>query len=62
MMMSCKQMTCLMSQQLDRNLSVSERMALRFHLMMCSGCRNFEMNMMFLRRVCQQVSGTSVSE
>ena len=47
----CKRMTELMSQQLDRPLSVSERVGLRFHLMMCAGCRNFERNMAHLRQL-----------
>jgi predicted anti-sigma-YlaC factor YlaD len=49
-------MTYLMSQQLDRELSARERMVLRLHVMMCSGCRNFEDNMAFLRQVCGQAS------
>jgi predicted anti-sigma-YlaC factor YlaD len=61
-MMSCKQMTYLMSQQLDRELSARERMALRLHVMMCSGCRNLEDNMAFLRQVCGQASEAPVSD
>ncbi|MEC4717623.1 zf-HC2 domain-containing protein [Noviherbaspirillum sp. CPCC 100848] len=58
-MMSCRKATTLMSQQLDRPLGGTERMALQFHLMMCSGCTNFNKNMMFLRAVCGQASGKS---
>lgn len=58
-MMSCKKETYLMSQQLDRPLGRTERMALRLHLMMCTGCTNFNKNMMFLRTVCGQASGKS---
>jgi len=38
-MQSCKRATELMSQQLDRELSTSERLGLRMHLMMCRHCR-----------------------
>jgi predicted anti-sigma-YlaC factor YlaD len=56
-MNSCRKMTELMSQQLDRPLSVSERLSLRFHLMMCRGCRNFSRNMTQLRQVFINVRG-----
>ncbi len=39
-MQSCKRATELMSQQLDRELSTSEKMGLKMHLMMCKSCRN----------------------
>lgn len=54
MMMSCRKATHLMSQELDRELSRTERMALRFHVFMCSGCTNFRQNMAFLRRACSR--------
>lgn len=38
-MQSCKRATELMSQQLDRELTTSERLGLRMHLMMCRHCR-----------------------
>jgi predicted anti-sigma-YlaC factor YlaD len=47
----CRKMTELISQRLDRRLSVTERFSLRFHLMMCKGCRNFSRNMASLREV-----------
>lgn len=57
MMMSCKQMTYLISQQLDRKLTTSERIALRLHTMMCTGCRNFDDNTAFLRKVSLRATG-----
>lgn len=56
-MMSCKQVTHLISEQLDRELSRRERMGMKFHLMMCTGCSNFRNNMRFLRKVCQDLAG-----
>lgn len=55
-MMSCKQVTHLISEQLDRELSRRERMAMKFHLMMCTGCSNFRNNMHFLRKVCHDLA------
>ncbi len=53
-MMNCKQATQLMSQELDRTLRWRERVALRMHVLMCSGCANFRKQMAFLRKVCRQ--------
>ena len=55
--MSCKQVTHLISEQLDRELSRREQMAMTFHLMMCTGCSNFRNNMRFLRKACQGLAG-----
>lgn len=41
-MMNCNTATSLISQSRERELTFSERMKLRFHVGMCSGCRNFE--------------------
>jgi hypothetical protein len=51
MMMNCKQATALMSQQMERPLTLKERMALKFHTMMCSGCSNFDHQMHDLRQI-----------
>lgn len=52
-MMSCKQMTELISQSLDRELNARERISLTFHLLMCDGCTNFRDNLQFLHKACQ---------
>lgn len=61
-MMSCKQTTHLLSQQMDRELSVKERVALKFHLMMCTSCTNFKNNMRFLRKTCEHIVSDVKSE
>lgn len=55
-MLTCKKATQLMSQQLDRPLSRMETLSLRFHLLMCHGCRNFEDQMAFLRNACKRAA------
>ena len=50
-MMNCKQATRLMSEALDRPLSLSENMSLKLHVMMCTGCRNFGQHMHSLRKI-----------
>lgn len=50
-MLSCQEATRLMSQKLDRKLALVEVMNLRFHLMMCKGCRHFDQHMLSLRQI-----------
>lgn len=37
-MLSCKEATKLVSENLDRGLSLWRRLGLRFHVFMCKGC------------------------
>lgn len=50
-MLSCKEATRLCSESLDRALDLRERLTLRMHLMMCSGCTNYNQQMAWLRRI-----------
>ena len=52
MMPSCKEVSRLVSMGLD----FGERVALRVHFLMCKGCRNFEAQMMLLRRAMRDLS------
>jgi len=47
-MMNCQQATQLISQAQERQLSLSEKVSLKVHLMMCSGCKNFSLQIPFL--------------
>ena len=59
MMLSCKDVTRLVSQGLDRRLGFGEWLRLRLHLAICDGCANFRKQMDFLRRAVQRLgSGT----
>lgn len=49
-MISCKHATELMSQDLDRQLSRSERLRLRLHLLFCIGCRRTREQFRFMRQ------------
>lgn len=55
MMLSCKEVTRLASQGLDRDLGLGERVALRVHLAICAGCSNFERQMKILREAVQRL-------
>ena len=43
-MMSCREATRLLSERQERRLSLRERLALGFHLLICHLCRKFGRN------------------
>ncbi len=47
---SCKEVSHLVSQGLDRRLGFADRVRLRVHLAICEGCTNFKRQMEFLRK------------
>ncbi|MDD5028731.1 MAG: zf-HC2 domain-containing protein [Rhodoferax sp.] len=46
--MNCQQATRLISESQEHDLSWSKKVALKMHLMMCSGCKNFSLQIPFL--------------
>ena len=54
-MLSCREATRLVSQGLDRELALGERIALRVHLAICTGCRNVDRQLSFLRRAIRRL-------
>ena len=53
-MLSCKEVTQLLSESQDRQLSLSEKMQVEMHLAICTGCKNFKRQMSFLREACKR--------
>jgi hypothetical protein len=61
-MLSCEEVTELCSQELERDLLLQERLPLRMHLLMCSGCSNFRKQMSLMRVAMRRyASGDAVS-
>ncbi len=48
-MISCQEATRLMSEAKDRPLGTKEKLALKMHLTICTGCRNFDKQINFIR-------------
>ena len=48
-MLTCKQASQLISQSLDHPLSLSNRIKLRFHLLICGACSRFKKQLEQLR-------------
>lgn len=49
-MISCKEATRLASVQMERKLSLQERLQFRMHLAICAGCRRAEKQFAFMRQ------------
>ncbi|HZS69154.1 MAG TPA: zf-HC2 domain-containing protein [Burkholderiales bacterium] len=55
MKLSCKEASRLLSQSMDREMSVGELARLRLHLMLCDACRNFERQLKQLRHAVMRL-------
>lgn len=53
-MKNCKEVTELLSQSIDRRLSLFEWMQLRMHLLMCDACSRFKRQVEFLHAVARE--------
>jgi Putative zinc-finger len=55
-MIDCKQASQLISQSLDRRLSLRERLSLRLHTFICEYCRRFGQQLNTLRVALKRMS------
>lgn len=55
----CKDITRLLSDELDRPLSLDERLHVRVHLPACTGCRNYRMQIRMLREAARVAGGNN---
>lgn len=53
-MLSCKESTHLISESHDRTLAITEKLSLGMHLLICSGCRHYHEQIVFLEQACDQ--------
>lgn len=59
-MLSCREVTRLVSDAQERPLGLQERMSLRMHITMCSACRKFENQMTTIRAAMRMFAGSDV--
>lgn len=55
--LSCKEASRLISDGMDRRLSIAERVALRLHVGICDACTRFTAQVQFLRRALKAFPG-----
>jgi predicted anti-sigma-YlaC factor YlaD len=60
-LLTCKEASMVVSQGLDRKLTLWERLALRLHLALCDACRNFVRQANFMRRAMKRLVEDSTS-
>ena len=58
MKLTCREASRLISAGLDKELSVTERTALRFHLAVCDACNKVKAQFEFLRRALTTYTGS----
>ena len=61
-MLTCKEASRLVSESLDRSLDLRERLSLKVHLMMCTGCTQFNRQMAHLRKLTKQYAAGAFTE
>ena len=52
-MLNCKEVIEVCSAEMDRSLRLGEKVSLRTHLMMCTGCSEYRRQLKTLRQVMQ---------
>ena len=57
-MLDCKQTSQLISQSLDRSLTLRERFALRLHLFVCKYCKQFSQHLQTIRVALKQMTSS----
>ena len=61
-MFRCKDVTEKISLSMDASLPLLQRMAIRFHLMMCRYCSRFHRQLTALREICSRIESEPMPE
>lgn len=61
-MYSCKKVSQLKCEAEVRKLSISEKMGLAMHMLLCAGCKKIEKQMDFIRKASYQLGKYHLSE
>lgn len=60
-MYSCKEVSRLVSEKVDRKLNWKERLGLGFHLMMCAGCKCMAGQIEWLKKFTGKAANEAVA-
>ena len=56
-MLSCKDVTQLLSESMDHSLPLVKRIGVRLHLLMCRFCARYERQLLLIRETVRQIVG-----
>ena len=57
-MLSCKDVTQLISESMDTSLPVGKRIGVRIHLLMCRFCARYERQLLLIRETLRRLVAT----
>jgi len=57
-MLSCKDVTQLLSESMDRSLPLGKRIGVRLHLLICKFCARYERQLLQIRETVRRLVGT----
>ena len=57
-MLSCKDVTKLLSESMDRPLPLGKRIGVRLHLIICKWCARYERQLLLIRETARRLAAT----
>ncbi|MGE5285513.1 MAG: zf-HC2 domain-containing protein [Actinomycetota bacterium] len=54
-MLSCKDVTTLISESMDHSLPIGKRIGMRLHLLMCKFCSRYERQLLLIRETVRGI-------
>lgn len=57
-MLSCKEVTRLLSESMDHTLPFGKRLGVRLHLLMCKFCARYKKQLLLIREAAQRLAAT----
>jgi hypothetical protein len=57
-MLSCKDVTKLLSESMDRSLPLGKRVGVRLHLLICKFCARYERQLLLIRETARRLAAT----
>jgi len=57
-MLSCHDVTQLLSESMDRSLPIGKRIGVRLHLLMCKFCARYERQLLLIRETARRLVAT----
>ncbi|HEY1228015.1 MAG TPA: zf-HC2 domain-containing protein [Ramlibacter sp.] len=59
-MLKCTEVTELCSRELDQEITLAQKISMRAHLMMCSGCSHYRRQLFTLRSAARRFAGGDI--